>query len=315
LVTDLSKSARHTQSHADPNRARRPVRPKKPSGPDRPAGVASTTDNQPCNQRNQPPASQPTNQPSLQAPASPLTHRPPARSESRPNPNPSPSPPCVPHTRRAPSIPVFRATLQEGAHTGDASDADTHTHTLPLTQSHSHTVTHTPSLTHPVEERGRGGTERSQRPAALREHPGSAQAVPLPVAHRVGAPSTRAHQVQASAPHDPLPIKPSCRVHAVRPKLSIQLPCHATPPPRNMVHSDPVPCSLGGDRVVDLYGSERLNEDAVVVKDSDTESGGVSSPPWDGIISSSDEGCSWNCQSSSRCSSKNSMASDSMPTE
>ena len=52
--------------------------------------------------------------------------------------------------RRAPSIPVFRATPQGGAPTGGASD--THTHST-LTHTHSHTLLH--SLT-PSRRDGRG---------------------------------------------------------------------------------------------------------------------------------------------------------------
>jgi len=115
-----------------------------------------------------------TNQPVLQ-PASPA---PPARPESRPNPNPMrpfSSPAGRPQSRSS-------ARPRKGGRPPGARATPTHTAHSP-THTHTHFFTHSP-------RRGemKGGAGRSQRPVALREHPGSSQAVPLSVAHRVGAP-------------------------------------------------------------------------------------------------------------------------------
>ena len=92
--------------------------------------------------------------------------------------------PCVrsarPQGALNPGLP--RDPARGGAHRG----RERHPHTQ---HTHSPTHTHTHSFTH-SHRRGEmeGGAGRSQRPVALREHPGSSQAVPLSVAHRVGAP-------------------------------------------------------------------------------------------------------------------------------
>ena len=159
--------SRHTQSHADPSRARQarsgPSDPRSlPDPTDPPSEQASTT--HPTITTTSPPASQPRTARAAREPA-----------ESQPHAS-------VQLARRAPSIPVFSATPQGGAPTGGASDTHTHS-TLTHTHSHTHSFTHS-------HRRGEmeGGAGRSQRPVALREHPGSSQAVPLSVAHRVGAP-------------------------------------------------------------------------------------------------------------------------------
>ena len=155
--------SRHTQSHADPSRARQarsgPSDPRSlPDPTDPPSEQASTTDHQPVLQ-----------------PASPA---PPARPESRPNPNPMrpfSSPAGRPQSRSS-------ARPRKGGRPPGARATPTHT-------AHSPTHTHTHSFTHsPRRGEMEGGAGRSQRPVALREHPGSSQAVPLSVAHRVGAP-------------------------------------------------------------------------------------------------------------------------------
>ena len=164
LHSKCSKThSRHTQSHADPSRARQAR--SGPSGPrslpdptDPPSEQASTTDHQPVLQ-----------------PASPA---PPARPESRPNPNPMrpfSSPAGRPRSRSS-------ARPRKGGRPPGARATPTHT-------AHSPTHTHTHSFTHsPRRGEMEGGAGRSQRPVALRKHPGSSQAVPLSVAHRVGAP-------------------------------------------------------------------------------------------------------------------------------
>ena len=126
--------SRHTQSHADPSRARQarsgPSDPRSlPDPTDPPSEQASTTDHQPVLQ-----------------PASPA---PPARPESRPNPNLTrsfSSPAGRPQSRSS------ARPRKGGAPTGGASDAHA-AHSPTHTHSFTHSLTH--SLT-PSRRDGRG---------------------------------------------------------------------------------------------------------------------------------------------------------------